>query len=231
MNRGLVVLFLLLGGCAAAPGPPASGPWAIDLDALPGDDAERVRRAVEAPTCTVDLPETEVRSRAEIYEFLLARLPFTAGVLRARGASTYRIWAEDENAVILDDGAGVVSRMILVKDEGARKLYYTYGTYDLLILRVRCRTAIVMRWEERGGALWTSARIYAKVDGTLLEAGGKLLGLVEKAIRKRGGRFIDAAREVAELAAADAAGLAGSVEGSAEVDPAALAEFRRRFAR
>lgn len=228
--RRVPLLAILLAGCGTAPEFATSGPYAIDVEAFDDDQRPRLRRVLDQPTAMVDLPLTEVKSRPEIYEFLLANLSFTAGVLRAQAKAKYRIWREDERSDIIDDGAGVLVRLTLFRRDGGRRVYYSYGSYDLGLFAVWCRTVIVMAYEERDGALWTQARIYAKIDGKFFEQGGKLLGLIEGAIRRRGLLFVDVASRVAEMAAEDPAALVESVKGSTEVDPAALEEFRRRFA-
>jgi hypothetical protein len=179
----------------------------------------------------VELPLTEVHSRPDIYAYLFDNMAFTASVLRARKESIYQIWREpgEEGDIILDDRTGVVLRARNVLREPGRWVYYTYGSYDLGLFKVWGRSVIIVVYEEREGALWTQARVYAKLEGIVLEQGAKLLGLIEKTIRNRAFLFIDVATRVSEMAASEPQKLVESVEGSAEVDPAALNEFKQKF--
>jgi hypothetical protein len=223
-----------LAACASRPVLPTTGPYAIKIESFPEADQKLLRSVFDAPTAMVALPETRVASRTDIYEFLLGNLPFTAGVLRAQGRAVYKIWREPGDApdeVRFDDTKGIQLTARLLRREPGRWTYFSKGTYNLGLFTVPGRTAIIVVYEEREGALWTQARVYAKVEGVVLEQGARLFQLVEGAIRKRGFVFIDAACSVAEMAAAEPERILRESGGSPEVDPAALEEFRRRFIR
>ncbi|MBI4566740.1 MAG: hypothetical protein HY716_18850 [Planctomycetes bacterium] len=219
----------ILTGCAAASSRP-SGPFDIPRESL-GEDAVAV---LDEPSAVVDLPLTRVESRPDIYEFLLEELPFTAGVLRELGRATYRIRREarpegEPETIVFDDGEGIEVRAELVLRERTRWIYVTDGRYDLGLFSVWSRGVVIVVYEARDGALWTRARVYARLKGKVFELGALVLGLLESTIRSKALVFVDAAREVAELTAADPERLYRNVKGSREVDAGVLEEYRRRF--
>lgn len=233
--RAAILLFgLSVTACASRPVLPTSGPYAIKIESFPEADQAKLRSVFDAPTAMVELPETRVASRTEIFEFLLGNLPFTAGVLRAQGLAEYKIWrdpADPPGHVRFDDSKGILLIAEVLRREPRRWTFFSKGTFNLGLFTVPGRTVIIVVYEEREGALWTTARVYARVEGVVLEQGARLFQLVEGAIRKRGFVFINAACAVAEMAAAEPERILREVGGSAEVDPGALEEFRRRFGR
>jgi hypothetical protein len=228
----LAVAPLLLAACAARPPMPTTGPYSIAYSEFSPDDQERLSSVFDEPTAMVELPETRVETQPEIFEFLLSDLVFTAGVLRAQGKAVYRIWrdvGDPPGQVRFDDTTGIVMTAQLLKREAGRWVFYSKGTYDLGLFTVPGRSVIMVVHETRDGAVWTQARVYAKVEGVVLEQGARFLGLVEGLVRRKAFVFIEAASAVAEMAARDPAKVLKDVEGSAEVDPASVDEFRRRF--
>jgi hypothetical protein len=232
MKSLLVLPLLAVAACAARPALPTSGPYAIKLESFSGENQAKLKTVFDAPTAMVELPETRVVSRPEIFAFLLGDLPFTAGVLRAQGRAAYKMWREEgdpPDEVRFDDTTGIRQIVQLMRRESGRWVFFSKGTYDLGLFTVYGRSAFIVLVEERGGALWTQARVYAKVEGVVLEQGARFLGLVEGVLRRKSFAFIEAASKVAEAAAAEPGRLYRDVKGSAEVDSAALEEFRRRF--
>jgi len=160
----------------------------------------------------------------------LSNLEFTAGVLRAQKKAVYKIWRDEGDPpgqVRFDDTAGICLVAQLLKKEPGRWVYYSKGIFDFGILSMVGHTVIIVIHGEREGALWTHARVYAKVEGVVLEQGARFLGLIESAIRKRAFVFIEASCAVAEQASMDPEKLLAEIEGSPEVDPATAEEFRR----
>jgi hypothetical protein len=104
----------------------------------------------------VELPETRVETRPEIFEFLLSDLVFTAGVLRAQGKAVYRIWADagdPPGQVHFDGTTGIVMTAQLLKREPGRWIYYSKGTYDLGLFTVPGRSVIMVVHETRTAVL------------------------------------------------------------------------------
>lgn len=234
MKPFLALSCLACVACSARPLLPTSGPYAIRLESFPEEDQARLRTVFDVPTAMVELPETRVETRPEIFEFLLGRLAFTAGVLRLQGRAAYRIWREagdPEDQVRFDDTRGIRLLARLLRREPGRWTFFSAGTYDLGLFTVYGRSVIIVLYEVRDGALFTRARVYAKVEGIVLEQGARFLGLVEGLIRRKSFVFIEAASAVAEMAAKEPERIAREAEGSAEVDPETLEEFKRRFAR
>jgi hypothetical protein len=218
----------------------AGDPYEVPYDAIPEKQRERVRRVLEAPTAMVPLARTEVRSRLEVYEFLLDELPFTAGVLRELKRAKYLIVrspskegmteAEWRRTYLFDDKEGLQLRAQMVHRDARRSIYYTYGRYDLGIITVSGWSVIITVYEREGGALMTEARVYTLVEGAGVEKVARALkGALEATVRKKAFVFIDAAKAVAEMAAERPGELYNSVLGSDEVEEGTLEEFRGRF--
>lgn len=234
MTRLLPILpLVLLAACAARPLLPTEGPYALQWEAFPEEDQKKLHSVFDLPTAMVELPLTKVETRTELFEFLLNDLVFTAGVLRAQKRAHYKLWrdfGDPPGQVRFDDTAGICLVAELLKREPGRWVYFSKGTFDFGIFSVTGSTVIIVIHEEREGALWTHARVYAKVEGIVLEQSARFLGLVENAIRKRAFVFIEASCAVAEMAAKDPGQMLRDIEGSPEIDAAALEEFRRRIA-
>ena len=232
MKPFLVLPCVFFVACSARPALPTSGPYAIKLETFSEEDQAKLHSIFDLPTAMVELPETRVETRSDIFGFLLGDLAFTAGVLRAQKRAVYKIWQEPDDPPgqwQFDDTTGIRQVLQLLRTEPGRRVFFSKGTYDLGLFSVHGRTAFIVLNEEREGALWTRARVYAKVDGVVLEQGARFLGLVEGLIRRKSFVFIEAASKVAEMAAAEPERILRDVEGSPEVDPATVEEFKRRF--
>jgi hypothetical protein len=240
-------LLLLAGLCGCSGSPvaeaPKGDPYEIPWASLSEKQREKLHRVLDNTLATVPLEPTEVKSRIDIYEFLLDELPFTAGVLRELKKSVYRIWRKpiDEKATdeersawrrsyLFDDEEGLRLQAEMVYRDERRSIYYTYGRYDLGIVQVWGRSVIVVVYERVKGALMTEARVYSQVEGKSIVAAAKMLsGALESAVRRKGFAFIHVAKLVAELTAEDPDLLYREVAGSKEVEAEALEEYRRRF--
>lgn len=234
MRRALGGGWLLVAGCfvgcSAGHVPRPEGAYAIPVEKLGAASREKLAKVLEDPTCMVELERTAVKSRPEVYAFLLEDLPFAAGVLRALGQAEYVITRDGQGGYVLNDQAGVKVRAEPLSREERRWVYYTYGYYDIGLFRVYGRSVIIVLCEPRGAELLTEARVYAKIENKMLEAGALAMrDSVEQSLQQKAFVFVRAARLVAELAARDPQGLHDSVFGSKDVDPASLEEFRRRF--
>ena len=208
------------------------GPYALQWESFSEEDQAKLHSVFDLPTAMVELPLTKVETRTELFEFLLTDLVFTAGVLRAQKRASYKLWrdyGDPPGQVRFDDTAGICLVAQRLKREPGRWVFHSKGTFDFGIFAVPGSTVIIVIHEEREGALWTQARVYAKVEGVVLESGARFLGLVENAIRKRAFVFIEASCAVAEMAAKEPERILEDARLSQEVDPAALEEFRRRF--
>jgi hypothetical protein len=221
MKLLLLAPVLAVAACAARPVLPATGPYALKLETFTEDQRAMMATVLDEPTAMVELPETRVETRTQIFEHLLGDLVFTAGVLRAQGLAVYK--------VRFDDTRGICMVAQLLRREPGRHVFYSRGTYDLGLFTAFGSTLIIVVHEARDGAVWTQARVYAKVDGIVLEQGARFLGLVEGVIRRKAFVFIEAASTVAEMAAKEPDRMLRGARESPEVAPAALEEFRRKF--
>lgn len=234
MKPLLLAPVLAVVACAARPVLPATGPYALEIESFSEDQRAMMVTVLDEPTAMVELPETRVETRAEIFEHLMGDLVFTAGVLRAQGLAVYKMWrdtGDPPGQVRFDDTKGICMVAQLLRREPGRHVFHSRGTYDLGLFTASGSTLIIVVHEARDGAIWTQARVYAKVDGLVLEQGARFLGLVEGVIRRKAFVFIEAASAVAEMAAKEPDRVVRVARESPEVDPAAIEEFRRKFCR
>ncbi|MBI2930430.1 MAG: hypothetical protein HYY16_02160 [Planctomycetes bacterium] len=236
MTRGLVrwaVLLAGLTGCRGLAVPEEDDPYAVPYALLSEEQRRRVAQVMDDPTCEVEFEPALVRSRPDVYRFLMNELPFAAGVLRELGESKYEISRDGRGVYRFDDHEGLTLRAELLRQEEQRWIWYTTGTYGLGLLgAVDGRSVVIVRCEERGSLLRTEARVYAKVDGVVLERAAKAAGtMLEGIIREKSSAFVKAARLVSEITARNAEELYTTVRGSAHVDAETLEEYRRRFVR
>ena len=245
MRTPTLALLAGLCGCAGAPvaDAPQGDPYEIPWASLSEKQREKLHRVLDDTIATVPLEPTEVRSRIDVYEFLLDELPFTAGVLRELKQSKYRIGrppidasaTSEERAAwrrkyLFDDEEGLRLQAEMVYRDARRSIYYTYGRYDLGIVQVWGRSVVIVVYQFVNGLLMTEARVYSQIEGKSVVAAAKMLsGAVEAAVRRKGFAFIHVAKIVAELTAKDPGTLYREVVGSEEVEPAALEEYKRRF--
>ncbi|HXG62549.1 MAG TPA: hypothetical protein VNO22_14360 [Planctomycetota bacterium] len=226
------VLIAAAGGCSAIPIDPHSFP----LERLSEAHRAKVEAVLSDVAAVVSLEGGRVKSRPEIYDFLLDEMPFTGGVVRALGRGDWKIFRDPErperNVFHVLDADGMSLRFELVWREPSRRLYVSEGVFPMGILpALRGSTVVVMRTIPQGEEVWTDAVVYVRVETPFYSGLAKgLRGLVEDKVREKSGYFIRAARWVAEEAAARPDELCRAAAGSPEVDPAALEEFRKRFA-
>ncbi|MBI2900560.1 MAG: hypothetical protein HYY17_10265 [Planctomycetes bacterium] len=217
--------------------------YEIPYDKLSEKHRKKVRRVMEDVTVAVPLDSPSVASRREFYDFLLEELPFTAEVCREMGRSKYEVYrdprvplGEKERAAwrhtcYMEDKDGLSIKVELVLAEPNRRIFYTWGSYDLSPLpAVWGRSVIVTAWEEKDGKLLTGAKVFAQVDSAVYRALSDVFqGWVRDAVKEKSALFVRAARWVAEAAAEDPKRLYEQVKGAKGVDEEALEEFRRRF--
>lgn len=194
-------------------------------------------------TVAVPLETVAVATRPELYDFLLEELPFTADVCRELGRSKYEVFRdprkpekEEEREAwrrtyYMDDKDGLKVKVELVLAERCRRIYYTYGSYDLGILpAIWGRSVIFVLWEEKDGRLVTESKVFAQVDGSFYKAVSEVLkGTVREVLKEKSAVFVKSARWVSEAAAENPRKLHEQVFGAKGVDQNALEEFRRRF--
>ena len=223
-----IFIGLCLGACCAIP----VEPEIVPADLLSEKQRSEVEDIVSDIVAVVPLETKEVRSRPEIYDFLLAEMEFTAGVVRAMGRGKWEITKDPEpNVFWVDDPAGMRLRFELLGRRGGTRYYMTRGRFSMgLLPAVKGRTIIVMTVEQAGEVLRTSATVYVRVDSALYAllstvAKGYLSGVV----RERSGFFIRAATWVAEESARRPDWLYDQLKNSEEVDQEILEEYRKRF--
>jgi hypothetical protein len=228
LNAGLSLLAL---GCSAV----EVGPYVVPVGQLTETQKKKVEHVLEDVAAVVPLEPAEVKSRLEIYHFLLDEMPFTGGVVRELGRGKWQIARDPEDATAFTvlDPEGYQLRFELIRREETRRFYVTTGSFQMGILPVlKGATLIVMRMVPEGGVIHTDAVVYVRVETPFYAQLAKgLRSLVEDKVRERAGFFIKAARWVAEEAAQRPDWLVMQVDGSREVDQEVLREFRKRFLR
>lgn len=210
-------------------------PYVVPVDELSESQRKKVAHVLEDVAAVVPLEAAVVKSRLEIYDFLLDEMPFTGGVVRELGRGKWQITRDEKDpaAFLVVDPEGYRLRFELVRKEPTRRFYVTTGVFQMGILpALEGSTVIVMRMQPEGAVVRTDAVVYVRVDTALYAGLAKgARGLLEDRVRERSNFFIRSARWVAEEAAARPDWLVEQVDGSREVDQAVLAEFRKRFLR
>ena len=224
-------LSLVVAGCGAI----EVDPYVVPVDQLSESQKKKVDHVLEDVAAVVSLEPAEVKSRLEIYDFLLDEMPFTGGIVRELGRGKWQITRDpkDPAAFTVVDPEGYRLRFDLVRKEKTRRFYVTKGIFHMGILPpLEGSTLIVMRMVPSGAVIKTDAVVYVRVETPLyaqLAKGAR--SLLEDRVRERSEFFIKAARWVAEEAASRPDWLVMQVDGSREVDQEVLQEFRKRFLR
>jgi hypothetical protein len=220
-----------MAGCSAV----EVDPYVVPLDRLSESRRKRVEHVLADVAAAVPLEAAEVKSRLEIYDFLLDEMPFTGGIVRELGRGKWKIARDpaDAAAFTVSDPQGYRLRFELILKEPTRRFYLTTGVFYMGILPpLEGSTLIVMRMAPDGAVIRTDAVVYVRVETPFYAQLAKgLRGTVEDKVRERSEVFIRSARWVAEEAASRPDWLFEQVDGSHEVDQAVLAEFRKRFLR
>lgn len=223
------VPLLLLAACAAAEVDPYLVPWS-DLSEEARKKIEHVLGDVAA---VVPLEGALVKSRPEVYDFLLSELPFTGGVVRELGRGTWDIFRDpakpEPDVFYVVDPSGMKLRFERVHRESERRFYVSRGVFPMGMLpALTGSTLVVMRAAPEGGGVRTSAVVYVRVETPFYaELAKGTRGLVESQVKDRAGYFIRAARWVAEEAALRPDWLYRQVDGSKHVDQSVLEKFRQ----
>jgi hypothetical protein len=210
-------------------------PYVVPADQLSEIQKKKVDHVLEDVAAVVPLEAAEVKSRLEIYDFLLDEMPFTGGIVRELGRGKWEITRDpkDPAAFIVFDPEGFRMRFDLIRKEENRRFYVTRGIFQMgLLPSLEGSTLIVMRMQPAGAVIKTDAVVYVRVETPLYAQLAKgVRSLLEDKVRERSEFFIRAARWVAEEAAQRPDWLVMQVDGSREVDQAVLQEFRKRFLR
>ena len=221
----------LVAACSAA----EVDPYVVPVGELSEPQRKKVERVLEDVAVVVPLEPAEVKSRREIYEFLLDEMPFTGGVVLELGRGKWKITreADDPSAFRVVDPTGYRIRFELVRKEPDRRIYVTEGLFHMGILPdLQGDSLVVLRTTSEGDRIRTDAKIYVRILTPFYAALAKgMRGMVEDMVRERSGVFVQSARWVAEEAAERPEWLVMQVDGSDKVDQAVLAEFRKRFLR
>lgn len=210
-------------------------PYTFPLERFSEAHRTKVEAILSDVAAVVALEGGRVRSRREIYDFLLDEMPFTGAVVRALGWGDWSIFRDperpDRDAFHVLDADGMRLRFELVYREPVRRMYVSEGVFPMGILpALRGSTLVVMRAVPEEGGVWTDAVVYVRVETPFYSGLAKgLRGLVESKVREKSGYFIRAARWVAEEAAQRPADLCRRMAGAKDVEPDVLEEFRRRF--
>lgn len=219
---------ILLAACSAVEVDPYVVPW----DDLTPEARRRIEFVLADVAAVVPLEGAEVRSRPEVYDFLLAEMPFTGGVVRELGRGTWDIFRDpekpDPNVFYVVDPAGMRLRFERLHEEPGRRFYVSRGSFDMgLLPPLVGSTLVVLRAIPSKAGVKTDAVVYVRVETPFYATLAKgTRGMVESQVKERAGYFVRAARWVAEEAAARPDWLYTQVKGSAKVDQDVLEKFR-----
>ena len=124
-------LSIVVAGCAVT-----VDPYEIPLASLSGPARAQVEPILADVAAKVELEGSDVRSRPEIYDFLLGEMPFTGGVVRELNRGTWEITRDPAapagvEAFFVSDGRGMRLRFELVLREPTRRFYVSTGTFDM----------------------------------------------------------------------------------------------------
>lgn len=219
-------------GCSAVP---VEQEGFLPFDTLPEEQRTEVRSILSDAAAVVELETQEVKSRLDVYEFLLSEMPFTGGVVRELGRGVWEIYRHPKEprpeVFYISDPDGIWLRFELIHRAERRRVYISRGFFEMgLLPRLEGRTVIDMRMEPREGTVVTGATVYVKVETPFYAGAAKSFrGLLERKVREKSGAFIRAAKWVAEEAARRPDWLYTQVRGSKEVDADVLEAFRRQY--
>ena len=229
MRRWASLALGLLGACAAADVDPYVVPW----DDLPPGARLKIEHVLADVVAVVPLEGAVVKSRPEVYDFLLSEMPFTGGVVRELGRGTWDIFRDPQapspDVFYVVDPSGMRLRFEQVHREAERRFYVSRGVFPMGVLpALTGSTLVVMRASPIPEGVKTDAVVYVRVETPFYAGLAKgTRGLVEGQVKDRAGYFIRAARWVAEEAATRPEWLSRQVDGSRHVDAAVLEKFRR----
>jgi hypothetical protein len=218
-------------GCAAV----AIDPYEVPVARLSGKPRDEVEAILADVAAKVELEAEDVRSRPEIYDFLLSEMPFTAGVLRELNRGKWDIHRDpempDRDVFMVVEPGSMRLRFQLVLQEETRRFYVCTGRYSMgLFPDLEGRSLVVLRAVPAGEAVRTDARVYVRIDTPFYATMAKgMRSLVENVVRDKSAIFIRAARWVAEEAARRPEWLYTQVKESSQVDQAILEDFHRRI--
>jgi hypothetical protein len=222
-----------IGACSAA----AVDPFEVPLGEFSEKQRGKVASILEDVAAVVPIEAAEVRSRPEVFDFLLGEMPFTAGVVKELGRGDWDVFRDPQNperdVFYVIDPEGYRLRFELVHRDATRRFYVSKGVFSMGILpALEGRTLVVMRAVPVGGVVRTDAMVYVRVDtGVYAKLARAAREVLERRVREKSVYFIRAAQWVAEEAARRPDWLYIQVKGSKQVDPEVLEEFHRRFLR
>src|SRR5260221_12156812 len=142
-------------------------PFVVPVGELSEDQRRKVEHVLEDVAAAVPIEAEEVKSRLEIYDFLLDEMPFTGGVVRELGRGKWAITRDpkDPTAFTVADPEGYRIRFELLRKEPTRRLYVTQGVFQMGILpSLEGSSLIVLRTTKTNGVIHTDAMIYVRVE-------------------------------------------------------------------
>lgn len=231
MLRILLVCLLAAGAFAD------DDPKPVTLDGVPEAERAQLAPILDDPTMVVPLGEQKVAASVPIYEFLLARLDFTAKIVNEFRLGEYDIREMGPGAFHVDDGSGAVADVRLAHEARdaagkVRRLYLARGYFEILgDLRVYGDGIIVLDYHgDEQGRLVTDAVIYFKVRNDTID---KLSRIAERALRivvkSKAALFVEAAKDASELIAKDAERVSRRMERARGVEADDLKSYREAF--
>jgi hypothetical protein len=230
----LIALAALQACCCSGGAPAVDDPqnYAIPFDALSSEHAEALKALEANRTAEVNLPDKDVRAPADVYNFLLDHLDFTAAIVKHLGLGKYDITpAEDADTVIVDDKEGVKTSLKLAHNGDGLRVYLSDGTFSGGILpKIKGHGAIVVFWQDKGDTVRNRARILFKVDDEFFEKAASMFApVLEQMLCERAAVFLTTAQKVGEIAQQDRVAFINDIHDAPKIPVDDLAEFIRRF--
>jgi hypothetical protein len=217
--------------CSAVP----VDPYAVPREELSEKQREKVDYILADVAAVVPLDAADVRSRPEVYDFLMNEMPFTGGAVREMGRGNWDIFRDadqpDPGVFYVVEPDGMKLRFELVHRDATRRFYVSRGSFPMGVLpTLTGRTLVVMRTLPDGDVIHTDAVVYVRVESSFYANLAKMAkDTLVKIVREKSGYFIRAAKWVSEETARRPAWLYEHLRGSKEVDQVVLEEFRKRF--
>jgi hypothetical protein len=210
-------------------------PHAVPLERIPERERSRVEHVLADVAAVVPLEASDVKSRLDVYDFLLDEMPFTGGVVRELNQGKWDIFRDpekpDPKVFYVIDPEGIRLRFELVLKEETRRVYVSKGVFQMgLFGTLTGSTVVVLRTVPRDGTVRTDAVVYVRVENATASSLAKgFRAILEEKVRDKSGYFIRAAKWVAEETARRPEWIHLQVNGSRHVDAAVLEEYRKRF--
>ncbi|MFQ5829617.1 MAG: hypothetical protein ACE5JD_10755 [Candidatus Methylomirabilia bacterium] len=232
-------VFLLL---VVSPSSAAAASGLIPFSLLKVEDRGEMEEIFYHPALSRKVIGLRFRSRKEVYEYLLDHPDFATGVARTLRLSKYRI-DKDGGSYRAQDYAdyegtkerGMKGRFRVIYSDPAKRIMFVWGTYKK-VLTIRARAILVLEYthqaEEGETYVYSNLYGYVKIGHPILDLVTRLLSpILGAGMDRRMQKTLRLAAKISEEAYRDPAAFLEKLEGSGELHPEQLAEFRHVLCR